>query len=673
MKNLFALMSFILSFTYGSYCQDFRDSIDVIHYDISVSFKNLDNKNIETTTKIKFLCKFDKMKYLKFDLKDFKVEKIVLNRYSIKNWTHKNDILSFQSPRNLNNRDTNQLIISFWGTPQEDERWGGFYFKNKSAFNMGIAMASSPPSAGRYWFACSDNFKDKATFNYTITVANGFWASAGGILVSVNQAKDYTTFEWKQTSYIPPYLASIAVANYDTINDTYINIKGKKIPIVIFTYKNKKQLSKQSFVNLNKALEAFEQMFGEYRFDKVGFSEINFDGGAMEHAENISVSTYAFNGNTSKELLFYHELAHSWFGNLVTCSTTKDMWLNEAWATYCEALFGEKVYGFEHYKNIARERHFYALNFAHLNDDGYKIIADIDFNNTYGTTIYKKGADLVQALRNYVGDSAFFSTTQQFLNTFAFGNASIDDFENFWLLKTKDKNLSYFFDYWLHSAGYPFYELQNYSVAKQKDDYLIDLNIKTLAVTGNVKPKMNKLEIALIDSNLNINYIPIVVWDSIAKYSIKTDKKPALVCLDLEEKMPDATLDRYYITKDTGLLIFDESFCDVYVSKISDNSLIRIICNFVSPSDTNLDNYLFQSAYYWTVEGVWNNNFEAYGRFYLTKLMDNYFVKKVKPHQIVLMYRPTAQDKWQELDYSFKYEYLETNLKQGQYALAIRK
>lgn len=673
MKNLIAFISIFLFINYTSQSQDFRDSINVIHYDISINFKNIDDKNIETTTKIFFLCNFNEMNLLKFDLNNFSISKIILNGKSINKWNHKNDILSFVTPKKLNNKDTNILIISFNGIPSEDNHWGGFYFKNQSAFNMGIAMASNPPSAGRYWFACSDNFKDKSTFNYYITVPKGFWASAGGLLVSTNEAKEYTTFEWKQTSNIPPYLASIAIAKYDTIADVYNNINGKKIPILIFTYKNKKQLSRQSFVNLNKALRAFEEMFGEYRFKKVGFCEVNFDGGAMEHAENISVSTYAFNGNTSKELLFFHELAHSWFGNLVTCSTTKDMWLNEGWATYCESLFGEKIYGFEQYKNIARERHFYALNFAHKNDDGYKIIANIDFDNTYGTTIYKKGADVVQALRSYVGDSSFFSTVKDYLNTFAFQNASIYDFEKFWIMKTKDPNLSLFFQYWLHSSGYPFYELQNYSVVKTKDQYQINLNIKTSAVANNTKPKMNKIDIAIIDSNLNIKLVPIVVWDSISDYSIFTKQKPIHVCLDLEEKMPDATLDRYYIAKDTGLYVFDESLCDIYVKKLSKNSFIRTTCNFIKPTETNKNVFLFQTSFYWTIEGIWDNDFEAFGRFYLTQLMDNYFVKKVKTKDIILMYRPSAFEQWQEIEYSFKYEYLETSLKQGQYALAIKK
>src|ERR1700747_1117469 len=82
---------------------------------------------------------------------------------------------------------------------------------------------------------------------------------------------------------------------------------------------------KNSFVHLQDALSIFENYFGKFHWDKVGYSLVPFNSGSMEHATNIASPLFASNGTTAYETLFYHELSHHWFGDLVTCRTEEDM------------------------------------------------------------------------------------------------------------------------------------------------------------------------------------------------------------------------------------------------------------------------------------------------------------------------------------------------------------
>lgn len=669
MKLLYSILALIL--TINVYSQTFRDSVNVLHYDIHLNIPNLSQKTFDGTTTITFVPNYYNYQKVEFDLIAIKIESITFNNQRIKHWTEDSSTFYFYLKNPINKQDTCKLTVVYTVQQVEDSYWGGLYFKPNNIFNMGVGMLSTPPSFGRVWFPCNDIFTDKATFDYYITTDKKLKAACGGILQSTDNNGDLVTVHWHQSQSIPTYLAAFSVANYDTINEVYHGIQ-RDIPIEIFTFKGKKRITTASLNNLPKALNAFETMFGAYQFDRVGYCEVNFDAGAMEHAENISMTSSAFTGNLDNESILYHELSHSWFGDLVTCATPKDMWLNEGWASYCEALFFEKVYGVDEYKYENRQRHFYAVNFAHQDDYGYKVIADIDQANTYGTTIYKKGADVVQSLRHYMGDSLFFNTTRAYLKAFAFKNASIADFEKFFIDYSK-LNLNDFFVFWLHSSGYPFFEIKNYNVEKTGNAYKVNVTIGQRIIGGKNLENSNKLEIFFVDSNLLMTKRIFEFSGAMGNQTFDVPFYPALVSLDLDEHVTDATVDKYVIAKDTGNYQFDESLCDVQVTNITDSSLIRIVCNYISPDSSNIKGYLIQQNYYWTVEGIWNKDFKAIGKFYLTTLMDLNFTKLHKPSDIILMYRQNSFSAWKPIYYQYEYDFLQAELRQGQYALAVKR
>ncbi len=662
----------ILFLSIFSKAQNFRDSVDVLHYSINLEIDNFRKKSISGNTTLTLLPIFNQTKIIKLDLLNFDISKITINGKKSKNWTYKNNIISIPLKKNINIQDTTKIQVFYSGKPEEDDSWGGFYFSHIDAFNMGVGMSAVPHSFGRAWYPCIDRFTDKATYEYYITTSKPNKVACGGLLVDTQLLKDdKITYHWKQNEPIPTYLSSVAVSDYDTISWTYKGIE-RDIPIEVFTYNGKKPYTKKSLVNLQKAMKIFETLFGAYQFEKIGYSEVSFSAGAMEHAGNISVTKYAFDGSLRGETLLYHELSHSWFGDLVTCKTAGDMWLNEGWASYCESIFLENMYGKQRFRDYNRNRHLEVLHFAHQYDHGYKSLANMDLDHTYGKTVYDKGADIVHSLRYYLGDSVFFPAVRYYLEKYKFSNASSEDLRDA-LSEYSKVDLTDFFDFWVFGKGFPFFEIDNYTVTPNGDKFNVDVKVSQRLIGGDVLAKSNRLEIFFMDSNFNTQKRILEFSGASGEQQFSLPFKPKLVMLDIYEHVTDATIDKYFFATDTGEVIFDESLFDANITNITDTAFIRATCNNIEPDHDNLTEYLVQKKYYWTIEGLWNDDFKAEGKFYVTTLMDFNFTKLYKPKDFVLIYRKNKTEQWHETDFTNHDDYLSTDLRTGQYAIAIKK
>lgn len=671
MKKICILILSLLSF-FSLFAQNHRDSIDVLHYNINLSIIDFSSKQIDGYTYINLSPYFDNTKTIKLDLEKLHVKTISANNKKIDSWYYDDSVITINFKKSLNKNDTVNLAIFYYGSPIKDASWGGFYFSSKDAFNMGIGMSSIPHSFGRVWFPCNDNFTDKASYEYNITVNKSYIVACGGVQIDVKTSskdKNLSTFCWKQNNIIPTYLASIDIANYFLIKDQFQAIE-RTIPIEIFSYSYNVANTKKTFVNLKSAMQIFENLFGPYAWDKIGFSQVSFAQGAMEHAENIAMASFAFDGTTNNETLLYHELSHSWFGNLVTCKTAEDMWLNEGWASYAEALFTENMYGQEKFLEYNRLRHFEVLFYANKIDHGYRALANMDLNYTYGTTIYKKGADVVHTLRNYIGDSLFFPAVRFYLQKYAFSNASTEDLKNTLSEKT-GINLNDFFDFWVYSSGFPFFEITNWETVKNADNYDVSVKIKQKLIATNETANSNRINIFFMNNDFKIVKKTFLFSGDSALQTFSIPFSPTIVLCDLYEQTADATLDKFIFISQKNSYKFQECLFDAEIENVTDSSFLRVTCNCIEPESTMNNEFILQKNYYWTIEGIWNKDFEAKGRFYITKLMDLNF-RKYPKEKIIMLFRKSSSEKWNEINSKLKDNFLETELYQGQYALAIK-
>jgi hypothetical protein len=218
-------------------------------------------------------------------------------------------------------------------------------------------------------------------------------------------------------------------------------------------------------VQLPAVFDRFSQLFGDYPFknEKYGMTELGFYG-AIENQTNTII-------NTISPAYFYtsvHELAHQWFGDMITCIDWHHGWLNEGFATYSEALIAEHLTGFSAYTSFMAGAEFYSGGTIYLP-------ADTNPFGIFQSIIYNKGAYVLHMLRGVLGDTMFFNSLYTYSNSpqFKYKNATTEDFRQV-CENVSGQNLQYFFDQWIYDEYYPMYKFNFYSQpAIQQTDFTI--------------------------------------------------------------------------------------------------------------------------------------------------------------------------------------------------------
>ena len=464
------LLIVITSLGFSQNNNSFRNDIDILHYSINLDITDFENKQISGNTIVQLIPLKKSSSEIKLELLKMEIDSIFLFNEKLNSFKYDGKIITI--PYNLKSSEgkcCTKINIYYHGQPVQDLAWGGFFFSDSSAYNIGVGMAADPHGFGRVWFPCSDSFTDKASYDFKITVPSKYKAVCSGKLEDVLKNNDGTkTYSWSLKQEVPTYLVSVAVAKYTIVEDLYKGIK-RDIPISLYVYPEDSANAVYSFKNLKKAMASFEKGYGEYVWDRVGYVEVPFTSGAMEHVCNIAYPEYAIDSTLMRETLMAHELSHHWFGNLVTCKTASDMWLNEGWASYSEALFKEDVHGKDAYKEYVRENHIKVLTQAHVMDNGYRAVSGVPHKYTYGKTVYDKGADVAYTLRGYMGDSLFFSSLTQYLKAFAYSSASSYDFQNS-MSKYSGIDLTDFFDTWVFEKGFPHFSVASFNTKNIKNN-----------------------------------------------------------------------------------------------------------------------------------------------------------------------------------------------------------
>ncbi|MGB0167292.1 MAG: M1 family metallopeptidase, partial [Luteibaculum sp.] len=386
------------------------DTLDILNYHIELDISNIASRAISGSCTIDFQPKMDGVSSISLDLLGFTVDSIIQNGAPL-SYSYNDTLLVAELDGIYDLGERSAIRVYYRGTPSIDPSgWGGFYMQSGYAFNLGVGFESYPHNFGRAWFPCFDNFVERSTYSFNIITAAGEIAACNGHLANrYNLPSGKVANEWIMEDKIPTYLACVAVSSYSTVHLSHAG-KEKDIPIEIYALSNDTSAVKSSFANLGPAVDAFENAFGPYRWEKIGYSMVPFNSGAMEHATNIAYPRTSGVGGLGSETLMAHELAHSWWGNLATCHKAEEMWINEGMASYCESLFLEHVYGRGEYEEDVASRHLYVLRYPHHLEDGFWALDSVPLKHTYGDHVYRKGADIAHTLRGYLGDELFFSS-----------------------------------------------------------------------------------------------------------------------------------------------------------------------------------------------------------------------------------------------------------------------
>ena len=658
------------------------DSIDVLHYSISLDIMYLSQHKIAGNTSLKIIPKYNNTQHISLDLQHLIVDSIFMGANQIMNWTYNDTLISIPLSTALSTTDTSNLLVYYHGNPQKDPSgWGGFYFSSDSifAFNMGVGMQDNPHNYGRIWYPCVDNFTDRATYDFTIKVKNNNVVICNGTLTNYIDYPNADTYIWELHDNIPTYLASIAIGPYVAVHDSFNSINGNIIPIDIYVPQNKIAAANGSFANLKKILNAFEQYYGPYRWERIGYVGIPFNGGAMEHATSIHIGLSDIDGTTNSETLIAHELSHHWFGNLVTCRSAPDMWLNEGWASFSEAMYQEYVYDRSAYVNYMRDIHYNVIKSTHNSDNGYRAVAGVPHEYTYGSTVYKKGATVAHSIRGYLGDDKFFSMLNAYMNQKAFMDQSSNNFRDF-ITSNTGINMNDFFDSWVFEAGFSEFYANSMTVTPNGSLFTAEVGARQGLHHKPNYANSNRMPITFMDDNWNRKDTFLQFSGQSGSENFNLDFEPSVVFTDLNHTFADATIDYDIIIKTTGPHNFSQkTLFKMEVMSINDSALFQITHHWAAPDTlgTSYPGLRISTNRYWTVAANNASNFNINGsfRYWKSGAYDSDIILSSQD-SIVLLYRPNAKVAWHKVAFSKQGSwvtgYLHTqNIKPGEYTIGV--
>ncbi len=670
------------------------DSLNILHYDIHLDIMNFSAKQINGFTEVKLTPKVNNISKINLNLFKLNVDSVFINNVKSHLFLYNDTLLQIPLANAISPNDTVNVRIYYHGKPQLDPslgNWGGFFFSGNYAFNLGVGMKSNPHPIGRFWFPCIDDFKSRALYDFYIRTENTHTAVCNGELVNIENKEDNTRiFHWKMNNTIPSYLVSVAVSDYAALKDTFKGIKGI-IPLSIYVNPADTVKAKASFINIKYILGIFEKDFGPYLWQRVGYVGVPFLYGAMEHATNIAYPNSMIDGSLNYESLYAHELSHHWFGDLVTCASAEDMWINEGWAAFCEYVYREGLYGKQSYKDNLRDNHRYVLQSLYILDKGYRAIQGNPPDYTYCKTVYDKGADVVHTLRNYMGDTLFFKTTKEYLKQFAFNNISTPQLRDYFTEKSGIK-LNDFFDTWVYGKGFPHFSVDSFNLKSKSNDsksFNVEVFVRQRLRGASSFGKSNKLEITFMSAGWKSLTDTIVFSGEFASRVFSVPFKPDIVMADIEEKVSDATTDNYIVIKNKSDYIFPQTYFALTVNDIKDSAFVRVEHNWVAPDKFKKplkDVKRISDARYWKIDGIFPEGFNAKGKFYFSKSadinngnLDNNFLRYNKSaDSLILLYRANCADDWKVVNYSvsgngYYGNVYSDNIKPGEYCLGIGK
>jgi aminopeptidase N len=337
----------------------------------------------------------------------------------------------------------------------------------------------SEPYGARDWWPCKDTPSDKAdSADINITTDSIYKVGSNGILTAVRSNNDGTnTWFWRERYPIATYLISIAITNYSQFSDWFHYTATDSLQILNYVLPESLSVAQQTLPRAVDGLKVFSNLFGPYPFITEKYGHAQFGGDGMEHQTMTSLPSF-------DEETIIHELAHQWFGDMITCRSWPHLWLNEGFATYCQALFHEKTDGPSSY-NLFISTHLQRARAAvgsvfELDTDDVRAL----FN---GPRVYSKGAVVLHMLRHVLGDTLFFRSLHAYANdpTLQYSTATTEDFRRI-CEQISGSDLGYFFQEWIYGENYPHY---NFSWTTRDSTGLTILTLSLSQSTGTLSPE----------------------------------------------------------------------------------------------------------------------------------------------------------------------------------------
>jgi aminopeptidase N len=455
---------------------------------------------------------------LSLDAKGMKINEVAMiigTKKSSLKYTYDNQTLKIILDKTYKGGENYTIYINYISKPDEVKVEGslaindakGLYFINPKGEDKNKPTqiwTQGETESNSVWMPTIDKPNQKSTEEITMTVPSKYVTLSNGLLVNQKKNADGTrTDTWKMDLPHAPYLFFMGVGDYAVIKDSY---KGKEVSY--YVEKEYAPVARKIFGNTPEMIKFYSEKLGmEFPWPK--YSQIvgrDYVSGAMENTTATLHQESAYqdarqllDGNTWEEVVA-HELFHQWFGDLVTAESWSNLTVNESFADFSETLWDEYKYG----KDAGDEHNFSAMQDYLLSGSENKELARFyyrDREDMFDDVSYQKGGRVLNMLRNYVGDDAFFKSLNKYLTDNKFKTGEAQQLRLAFESVT-GQDLNWFWNQWYYSSGHPILKI-NYSyddaagVAKvmiqqlQKGDKLFRLPIAIDVYNGAEKKRYN--------------------------------------------------------------------------------------------------------------------------------------------------------------------------------------
>jgi aminopeptidase N len=312
------------------------------------------------------------------------------------------------------------------------------------------------------------------------------------------------------------------MANYTLDKQYFKYSETDSMPVTHYIYPENLATAKQYIEKTPAMLKIFSDKFGLYPFikEKYGHAQFGWSGG-MEHQTCTSLGGFG-------DILIAHELSHQWFGDMVTCKTWQDIWLNEGFATFCEGIYTEAISGHDAYVTYMKSKMSSAVSAS-----GSVYVEDIsNVGSIFNTNrSYSKGSVILHMLRGILGDSLFFQAMRTYLHKsdLAYNSVSTSDFQKA-VEDVYGSSLDYFFNEWIYGKNYPKYFISWSTLSGENSSYITSITVEQ---TTNESPSYFTMPVQIKLSNAVTDTTVTLFNDKQSQtFAITTSFKPATIVFD---------------------------------------------------------------------------------------------------------------------------------------------
>lgn len=426
----------------------FRRNNDVTFYHINLDV-DIAQKSLHGNVEIRFRVLAD-MDSIQIDLYPNMVIDSILKNAQRLNYRRKYNAVFIGMPQTIKKGLNTAITVYYHGKPQVARRppWdGGFVWKKDKNRKPWIGVACEEIGASIWWPVKDHIYDEPDSVKMTVTIPRGLFCVSNGILKSQVEHGGRTTFNWETSYPINTYNVTINIGDYSHFSIPYPKNPLLKLDFYVHPYSLEK--AKLLFPKTINVIDVYETYFGEYPWMRDGYKLIESPFAGMEHQTAIAYGK-KFKDNYQNNYIIVHETAHEWWGNSITAPDYAEVWLQEGFATYSEALYAEKTKGHGAYLGLLRI-------YAALIRNKQPVIGprDVNYWNYKDSDVYVKGALILFSLRNAIDDDPlFFDILKTFYQEHKYGTVQTSDFISLVNKKTgEDYNL--FFQQYLHYRESP--------------------------------------------------------------------------------------------------------------------------------------------------------------------------------------------------------------------------